>query len=110
MTGRRHSSHDESRIRAILEENCKVDMESCISFHELKKIAYLLDNPLIKLGWRPIRHEPQPGSEVPNKLCEYLAENPKLSFFVTDDMHFTDQQGHNLTIERWIAKKKTADG
>ena len=44
------------------------------------------------------------------ELTRYLAENPKLSFFVTDDMHFTDQQGHNLTIERWIAKKKTADG
>ena len=69
-----------------------------------------MDNPLVKLGWRPIRHEPQPGSEVPNKLCEYLAENPRLSFFVTEDMHFVDQQGHNLTIERWIAKKKTADG
>ena len=90
ITGRRHNSHDESRIRAILEENCKVDMSSCITFHELKKLAYLMDNPLIKLGWKPIKHEPTAGKDVPNALCEYLAENPRLSFFVTDDTPLTD--------------------
>ena len=43
-------------------------------------------------------------------FCEYLAENPRLSFFVTPDVHFTDQYGNDLKIERWIAKRKTADG
>ena len=110
ITGRRHSSHDESRIRAILEENCKVDMSSCITFHELKKLAYLMDNPLVKLGWKPIKHEPTGGKDVPNALCDYLAENPRLSFFVTDDTPLTDQLGNPLKIERWIAKKKTPEG
>ena len=50
------------------------------------------------------------ANDVPAKLCEYLAENPRLSFFVTPDVHFTDQYGNDLKIERWIAKRKTADG
>ena len=68
-TGRKYNNHDESRIRAILQENCKVDEDECISFHDLKKLAYLMDNPLVKLGWKPVKHEPQAGSDVPNKLC-----------------------------------------
>ena len=51
-----------------------------------------MDNPLIKLGWRPVKHEPQTGqnTDVPNKLCEYLAENPRLSFFMTADNQYYD--------------------
>ena len=58
VTGRKYNNHDESRIRAILQENCKVGEDNCFLFNELKKLAYLMDNPLVKLGWRPIRHEP----------------------------------------------------
>ena len=71
-------------MRAILQDNCRVDHNGCISFTELKKLAYLMDNPLIKLGWKPVKHEPTAGSgEVPSKLSDYLAENPRLSFFLT---------------------------
>ena len=92
-------------MRAILSENCRLDENGNISFAELKKLAYLMDNPLIKLGWKPVKHEPTTGSAgVPNKLCEYLAENPRLSFFVTQEMQFSDQFGNDLKIERWIAK------
>ena len=74
MTGRRHSIQEESRMRAILQENCRIDEKGMISFVELKKLAYLMDNPLIKLGWKPVKHEPTTGSgEVPNKLSEFLA-------------------------------------
>ena len=98
-------------MRAIISENCRLDENGNMSFTELKKLAYLMDNPLIKLGWKPVRHEPTKGSEgVPNKLCEYLAENPRLSFFVTPEMQFSDQYGNELKIERWIAKQKMADG
>ena len=69
-----------------------------------------MDNPLVKLGWKPVKHEPTTGSDVPNKLCEYLAENPRLSFFVTPELQFTDQFGNDLKIERWIAKRKCVDG
>ena len=69
-----------------------------------------MDNPLVKLGWKPIKHEPTGGKDVPNALCDYLAENPRLSFFVTDDTPLTDQLGNPLKIERWIAKKKTPEG
>ena len=91
-TGRKYNNADETRIRAILEENCRIDKTGCILFHDMKKLAYLMDNPLIKLGWRPCNYEPQSGmsNDVPNKLCEYLAENPRLSFFVTPDMQFND--------------------
>ena len=50
------------------------------------------------------------ANDVPAKLCEYLAENPRLSFFVTPDVHFMDQFGNDLKIERWIAKRKSIDG
>ena len=53
ITGRRHSTHDESRIRAILEENCRVDMKNCVSFHDLKKLAYLMDILASHLGSIP---------------------------------------------------------
>lgn len=109
-TGRKYNNHDESRIRAILQENCKMDEDECITFHDLKKLAYLMDNPLVKLGWKPVKQEPQEGSDVPNKLCQYLAENPRLSFFVTPELHFNDQYGNELNIERWLAKRKCLDG
>ena len=57
-TGRKYNNHDENRIRAILEENCKVNENDAILFHDLKKLAYLMDNPLVKLGWRPCNYEP----------------------------------------------------
>ena len=98
-------------MRAILQENCRLDENGMISFVELKKLAYLMDNPLIKLGWKPVKHEPTTGSgQGPNKLAEFLAENPRLSFFLTPEMRFADQYGNELKIERWIAKQKMANG
>ena len=70
-----------------------------------------MDNPLMKLGWKPLKHEPVKGNgEAPEKLCQHLAENPILSFFLTPDMRFKDKDGNEFKIERWMSKQRMMDG
>ena len=91
-TGRKKTKADEEKIKELLIEHFRVPENGSLTVAWLFNLAYLMDNPLIKLGWRPCNYEPQSGmsNDVPNKLCEYLAENPRLSFFVTPDMQFND--------------------
>ena len=91
-TGRKKTKADADRIRELLIEHFRVPENGSLTVAWLFNLAYLMDNPLVKLGWRPCNYEPQTGmaNDVPAKLCEYLAENPRLSFFVTPDVHFTD--------------------
>ena len=71
----------------------------------------MMDSPLIQQGWIPIKYEPsRPSSDVPDVLCDYLAENPRLSFFLTPEMLFKDEDGNDLKIERWTTQKKMMDG
>ena len=71
----------------------------------------MMDSPFIQQGWMPIKYEPsRPCSDVPDALCDYLAENPRLSFFLTPEMHFKDEDGNDLKIERWTTQKKMMDG
>ena len=73
----------------------------------LYNLAYLMDNPLVKLGWKPAKPEMNDGK---NKLCKYLAQNPKQSFFMSLEKGFADQYGSPIQLEKWITKKKMMDG
>ena len=97
MSGRTHHTLGEERVRALLEESCEADESGRISFGELKKLAHLMDDPLIKIGWNPVQHEPTPGSGgVPDKLCDFLAENRRLSTFLSPERSVTDELGNEL--------------
>ena len=60
---------DEEKIRELLVEHFRVPENGSLTVAWLFNLAYLMDNPLVKLGWKPVKHEPQAGSDVPNKLC-----------------------------------------
>ena len=62
VSGRSHHTLSEERVRALLEENCEAEQSGRFSFGELTKLAHLMDHPLIKIGWNPVKRELTPGS------------------------------------------------
>ena len=110
MSGRTHHSLNEERVKHIYNENCKTDQNGNIGFNELVRLAYLIDNPLIKVGWDPVSLETINSTQfLPEKLSEFLAENRNLSSLLSDEMAFKDELGNDLKIERWVKKAKILD-
>ena len=55
----------------MLIEHFRVAENGSMTVAWIFNLAYLMDNPLVKLGWRPVRHELQTRAknDGPNKLC-----------------------------------------
>ena len=110
MSGRTHHSLNEERVKDIYNENCKTDQNGNIGFTELTRLAHLIDNPLIKIGWDPISLETTHNMQFfPEKLSKFLAENRNLSSLLTADMAVQDELGNDLKIERWVKKANMTD-
>ena len=87
MSGRTHYSLNEERVKHIYNENCKTDLNGNIGFNQLTRLAHLIDNPLIKIGWDPISLETTQNSQFfPEKLSQFLAENRNLSSLLSEEM------------------------
>ena len=57
-TGRKRTKADADRIRELLAEHFRVPENGSLTVAWLFNLAYLMDNPLVKLGWRPCNYEP----------------------------------------------------
>ena len=94
-------------IHMLLKEHFHVPESGSLTVTWLFNLAYLMDNPLIKLGWKPAKPEMNDGM---NKLCKYLALNPKQNFFMRLEPCFADRYGAPIKLERWILNQKMKDG